>query len=103
MKRLVLTLGLMMALAIPAAADTDDWPRESVHPDATILMYQPQIERLTENDIEARGPKPSGGMMGILSVMKPATQRSSRRYVTRKSLTSLMISELSEPGSRCSL
>ena len=34
--------------------DATSWPREAKFPKATILMYQPQIERLTENDIEAR-------------------------------------------------
>jgi hypothetical protein len=34
--------------------DDGGWPREAIHPKATVAMYEPQVERLTENDIEAR-------------------------------------------------
>ena len=36
------------------AARADAWPREAKNPRATVLMYQPQIERLSQTDIEAR-------------------------------------------------
>ena len=36
------------------AAGADAWPREAKNPRATVLMYQPQIERLSQNDVEAR-------------------------------------------------
>jgi hypothetical protein len=54
MKRLALVFGLLTLLASPALALDENWPIESDHPEATIVMYQPQIEQLTENDIEAR-------------------------------------------------
>src|SRR5262245_43380100 len=37
----------------PAAADAA-WPREARRSGTAVLMYQPQVERLTQNDVEAR-------------------------------------------------
>jgi hypothetical protein len=37
-----------------AARESDAWPREAKSPRGTVLMYQPQIERLSQNDVEAR-------------------------------------------------
>src|SRR5262245_19271975 len=39
--------------APPAAADAA-WPREAKRSGIAVLMYEPQIERLTQNDVEAR-------------------------------------------------
>src|SRR5262245_37157856 len=39
--------------AAPVASDAA-WPREATRAGFTVLMYQPQVERLTQNDVEAR-------------------------------------------------
>src|SRR5262245_4126215 len=38
----------------PTAAPDPAWPREARRSGVAVLMYQPQIERLTQNDVEAR-------------------------------------------------
>jgi hypothetical protein len=41
----------------PSAPRTESqqaWPREAKQPNATVLLYEPQIERVTSNHIEAR-------------------------------------------------
>jgi hypothetical protein len=50
----VVLVGCVVALGSVAAAAPEDWPRTVEHPNSTIVMYQPQIERLSENDVEAR-------------------------------------------------
>jgi hypothetical protein len=37
-----------------AASDEAAWPREARRGDVTVLMYQPQVERLSQTDVEAR-------------------------------------------------
>ena len=45
----------MLNAQTPAASQTDQaWPREARHSAAAVLMYEPQIERVTENEVEAR-------------------------------------------------
>src|SRR5262245_6563799 len=50
------SLGAQKPTAPASASATDPaaWPRETSRAGVTVLMYQPQIERLTQNDVEAR-------------------------------------------------
>src|SRR5262245_34096197 len=40
--------------AVASTADAAAWPREARRAGTSVLMYEPQIERLTQNDVEAR-------------------------------------------------
>src|SRR5262245_20142976 len=42
------------AVTPTGALDPDAWPRQATRAGTTVLMYQPQLERLTQNDVEAR-------------------------------------------------
>jgi hypothetical protein len=48
----------LSALQAPPSASTAQnpqaWPREAVASTATVLMYEPQLEKVTENEVEAR-------------------------------------------------
>jgi hypothetical protein len=46
---------LCSALAVPVAAQDYSWPREIVAPEATIVLYQSQPEKLTGNHLTGRG------------------------------------------------
>jgi hypothetical protein len=60
---------------IVSEAEADEgWPRQVATPEATVLLYQPQISRLTADDVEARaavqvtipgGPEPHFGAVWI--------------------------------------
>jgi hypothetical protein len=52
-KTLFLLLLLLLLLA-PVPAVASDWPQEVQTPKALITIYEPQVETLTMNDIQAR-------------------------------------------------
>ncbi len=49
------TLFLLLLLAqVAVLAAASDWPKEVEHPKALITIYEPQIENLARNDVQAR-------------------------------------------------
>ncbi len=54
MRAEVMCAGWLVAFGSVAVAAPEDWPRTVDHAGSAIVMYQPQIERLSENDVEAR-------------------------------------------------
>jgi hypothetical protein len=46
---------LLPAVAVAEEEDLLGWPRRIEAPQATVTIYQPQLESLTENDLTARG------------------------------------------------
>jgi hypothetical protein len=53
MRRLVVA-ALLVAAAPVSLADIEDWPREISVPDATVVLYTPQVEIFEDNDVTAR-------------------------------------------------
>jgi hypothetical protein len=52
--RICITLGLACGPAVTAIAADTDWPRQIDTQNATVLVYQPQLDKLTDNVLEGR-------------------------------------------------
>ena len=79
--------GEQSAASAARVARDGAWPREATGPGATVLMYQPQIERLSQTDIEARAavksaPTGKEPVFGAVSITAEADVDRDARLVT---------------------
>ena len=54
MRSRVLTTFVLIIAAGGAFAAEEDWPKEVIHPKAKVIMYQPQVESLVGDELQAR-------------------------------------------------